>query len=171
MLEKEGLAITIPRRGAQVAQMTEKDLEDVLEVRDALDNLAVASACQKITEEQLDGLDRALKTFQDAITKGDVREIVEADEAFHNVIYAATNNPKLEAIIVNLREQMYRYRYEYVKDNADYSQLIHEHELIIEGLRKRDQEAVKTVMHTHLTNQMVAVKDVIREQNQNAERG
>ncbi|MCR5667430.1 MAG: GntR family transcriptional regulator [Lachnospiraceae bacterium] len=168
MLEKEGLAITIPRRGAQVAQMTEKDLEDVLEVRDALDNLAVISACQRITEEQLDELDMKLRVFQEEIAKGNVREIVEADEAFHNVIYDATNNPKLEAIIVNLREQMYRYRYEYVKDNADYDQLIHEHKLIIEGLRKRDTEAVKKVMHTHLVNQMVAVKDVIREQNQNA---
>jgi DNA-binding GntR family transcriptional regulator len=168
MLEKEGLAITIPRRGAQVAQMTEKDLEDVLEVRDALDNLAVISACQRITEEQLDELDMKLRVFQEEIAKGNVREIVEADEAFHNVIYDATNNPKLEAIIVNLREQMYRYRYEYVKDNADYDQLIHEHKLIIEGLRKRDTGAVKKVMHTHLVNQMVAVKDVIREQNQNA---
>ncbi|MCF0129233.1 MAG: GntR family transcriptional regulator, partial [Pseudobutyrivibrio sp.] len=37
MLEQEGLAVTIPRKGAQVAKMTEKDLQDVLEVRDALD--------------------------------------------------------------------------------------------------------------------------------------
>ena len=88
--------------------------------------------------------------FQDEISKGNVREIVEADEAFHNVIYDATNNPKLEAIIVNLREQMYRYRYEYVKDNADYAQLIHEHELIIDGLRKRDTEAVKKVISKNI---------------------
>ena len=39
MLEQEGLAVTIPRKGAQVAKMTEKDLQDVLEVRDALDEL------------------------------------------------------------------------------------------------------------------------------------
>lgn len=42
MLEQEGLAVTIPRKGAQVAKMTEKDLQDVLEIRDALDELRSA---------------------------------------------------------------------------------------------------------------------------------
>ena len=40
MLEQEGLAVTIPRKGAEVARMTEKDMEDVLQIRDALDELA-----------------------------------------------------------------------------------------------------------------------------------
>ena len=57
MLEQEGLAVTIPRKGAQVAKMTEKDLQDVLEVRDALDALAVACACQRMTDEQFVDLD------------------------------------------------------------------------------------------------------------------
>ena len=46
VLEQEGLAVTIPRKGAQVAKMTEKDLQDVLEIRDALDELAVSMACR-----------------------------------------------------------------------------------------------------------------------------
>ena len=40
-LELEGLVIMIPRRGAEVAQITEKSLRDVLEVRRALDVLSV----------------------------------------------------------------------------------------------------------------------------------
>ena len=40
MLEQEGLAVTMPRKGAEVAKMTLKDMEDVLEVREALDELA-----------------------------------------------------------------------------------------------------------------------------------
>jgi DNA-binding GntR family transcriptional regulator len=71
-----------------------------------------------------------MKSFEEAIAAGEVRRIVEADEAFHNVIYRASDNPKLEAIALNLKEQMYRYRYEYIKDNADYSRLIAEHNAI-----------------------------------------
>ena len=44
-LELEGLVTMIPRRGAEVAQITEKNLRDVLEVRRALDALAVELAC------------------------------------------------------------------------------------------------------------------------------
>jgi DNA-binding GntR family transcriptional regulator len=111
MLEQEGLAVTIPRKGAQVAKMTEKDLQDVLEIRDSLDELAVSMACKRMTVEQLDELREAMEHFKLATTTGEVRKIVEADEEFHNVIYRMANNPKLEVIVNNLKEQMYRYRY------------------------------------------------------------
>ena len=165
MLELEGLAVTIPRKGAQVAKMTEKDLQDVLEVRDALDELAVACACKRMTKEQLVQLKEAMKLFEDATKTDDVRTIVETDEAFHDVIYSAASNPKLVNIINSAREQMYRYRYEYVKDKSVYKQLIDEHRAITEGFEKRDIDYVKKIMHTHLSNQMNAVRIVIREQN------
>lgn len=164
MLEQEGLAVTIPRKGAQVAKMTEKDLQDVLEIRDALDELAVSMACQRMTLELLLELKEAMKDFEIATRSGDVRKIVEADEAFHNVIYRMADNPKLETIVNNMREQTYRYRYEYVKGNSTYNQLIDEHAKIIAGFEKKDSEYVKAIMHTHLENQIEAVRVVIREQ-------
>ena len=164
MLEQEGLAVTIPRKGAQVAKMTEKDLQDVMEVRDALDELAVACACERKNEEQFVRLKSAMGVFEAATKTDDVRAIVEADEAFHNVIYEMAGNPKLETIINNSREQMYRYRYEYVKDRSIYEQLIAEHKAIIEGFERQDVAFVKEIMHTHLENQVDAVRNVIREQ-------
>lgn len=164
MLEQEGLAVTIPRKGAQVAKMTEKDLQDVLEIRDALDELAVSMACQRMTLELLLELKESMKDFEIATGSGDVRKIVEADEAFHNVIYRMADNPKLETIVNNMREQTYRYRYEYVKGNSTYNQLIDEHAKIIAGFEKKDSEYVKAIMHTHLENQIEAVRVVIREQ-------
>ena len=49
-LELEGLVLMIPRRGAEVAEITEKSLRDVLEVRRALEELSVGLACDRITE-------------------------------------------------------------------------------------------------------------------------
>ena len=49
MLEQEGLAVTVPRKGAEVAKMTLKGMEDVLEIREALDILACQLACERIT--------------------------------------------------------------------------------------------------------------------------
>ena len=164
MLEQEGLAVTIPRKGAQVAKMTEKDLQDVLEVRDALDALAVICACERMTDQQFMELKEAMKVFEAATKKDDVRNVVEADEAFHDVIYAAAANPKLENIINSAREQMYRYRYEYVKNPSVYAQLIEEHRAIIDGFERRDVEFLKNIMHVHLSNQINAVREVIREQ-------
>lgn len=164
MLEQEGLAVTIPRKGAQVAKMTEKDLQDVLEIRDALDELAVSMAAERMTPEQLLELKDSMKDFEIATRSGDVRRIVEADEAFHNVIYCMANNPKLENIVNNMRVQTYRYRYEYVKGNSTYHQLVEEHAKIIDGFEKKDTDYVKEIMHQHLENQIEAVRVVIQEQ-------
>jgi DNA-binding GntR family transcriptional regulator len=164
MLEQEGLAVTIPRKGAQVAKMTEKDLQDVLEIRDSLDELAVRMACQRMTKEQLGELRGAMETFRRAAVTRDVRSIVEADEAFHNVIYRMANNPKLEVIVNNLKEQMYRYRYEYIKGKDTYDKLVEEHEFIVQGIERQDAGYVKEIMHQHLENQIEAVRLVIRQQ-------
>ena len=51
-LELEGLVVMIPRRGAQVANITEKDLNDVLEVRITLENMAIEKACANMTDER-----------------------------------------------------------------------------------------------------------------------
>lgn len=63
-LEQEGLVVMIPRRGAQVASITEKDLNDVLEVRIALENVAIEKACKLITEDELGRLWVAAKEFE-----------------------------------------------------------------------------------------------------------
>ena len=55
-LELEGLVVMIPRKGAEVARITEKDMKDVLEVRGALEELAVALACRHVTDEAVDDL-------------------------------------------------------------------------------------------------------------------
>ena len=116
MLEQEGLVIMIPRKGAQVAEISEKDLKDVLEVRLGLEELAVRIACQRITEEELEELEQAVKEFEEAMKRDDLGALAAADVKVHEVIYGSTHNKRLVQIISNIREQMYRYRVEYLKD-------------------------------------------------------
>ncbi|MDD6570210.1 MAG: GntR family transcriptional regulator, partial [Acidaminococcus sp.] len=85
MLEQEGLAVTMPRKGAEVAGMTLKDMEDVLEIREALDDLAVRIACDKITDEQLKHLTDVKEEFEESTKTGDVKKIAQADVNFHDV--------------------------------------------------------------------------------------
>ena len=72
--------------------------------------------------------------------------------------------PKLVNMLNNLREQMYRYRVEYLKDERNYPTLMREHSEIVEGLMTKDKGRVTEAMHKHVKNQVVAVKEMIREQ-------
>lgn len=164
MLEQEGLAVTIPRKGAEVAKMTEKDMEDVLQIRDALDELAASIACELISKEELEKLRRTMHEFEEYAKTGDVKKIAEADVKFHDIIYHATENPKLVNMLNNLREQMYRYRVEYLKDEKNYPTLVKEHSEIVEGLTTKNKQKVTAAMHRHVANQANAVKEIIREQ-------
>ena len=164
MLEQEGLAVTVPRKGAEVAKMTLKGMEDVLEIRGALDELAVELACERITEEQLNDLEKRKQDFEVSLKSGNLKQIAEADVHFHDVIYDATCNPKLINLLNNLREQIYRYRVEYIKKAENHPILMEEHEAIYKALSKRDKQAAKAAIYRHVENQATAVKQVIMRQ-------
>ena len=161
-LELEGLVVMIPRKGAVVAEITEKSLRDVLEVRRALEALAVRLACEKILDAEVEELKVAAERFEEALETGDVTAFAEADVRFHDIIYRATDNQRLIQLLYNLREQMYRYRVEYLKREDAHETLLEEHQAIIETIEKRDVAKAVEAVRTHIDNQVVAVSDTIR---------
>ena len=161
-LELDGLVLMIPRKGAEVADISEKSLKDVLEVRKALEELAVQLTCEKISKAQIAELKQAAEEFKKILKSNDITQIAEADVRFHDVIYMATDNQKLIQLLYNLREQMYRYRVEYLKRPGVYPQLIQEHEEIIRQIEKREKELAAEITCRHIDNQVEAVMNVIR---------
>ena len=153
----------IPRRGAIVAKITEKDLKDVLEVRASLERLSTKLACERMEEETIEELREAQEAFKAALRGDDITLQAQKDVEFHDVIYKSTNNLRLIQMLNNLREQMYRYRLEYLKDGTSHQKLVEEHEAIIEALSRRDTEETTNIMVGHVYNQEQAVMRKIHE--------
>ena len=153
-LELEGLVLMIPRKGAEVAQITEKNMQDVLEVRKALEELSVQLAVEEMK--------MAAEDFRKVLKSGDVTKIAEADVKFHDIIFAATNNQRLITLLNNLREQMYRFRVEYLKQKECYPQLLEEHDKLIALISGGEVEEACELMGCHIDNQASTVSDVIR---------
>lgn len=164
-LELEGLVLMIPRKGAEVAQISEKSLLDVLEVRRSLEELAIELACQRMNEEQLAELEQAQLKFCKAVEGGDSMHIAECDEHYHDIIYSSTQNDKLIQLLNNLREQMYRYRLEYIKDSGKRQILIAEHEEILKALKNRQITEAKNAIREHIDNQGITVSKNIKERH------
>lgn len=112
-------------------------MNDVLEVRRALDALCVELACDRISQEELQHLKKACDTFEEAVKTKDVKQIAQADVALHDIIVEATGNQRLIQLVNNLSEQMYRYRFEYIKDSSQHERLVEEHKVIYESIVKR----------------------------------
>ena len=161
-LELEGLVTMIPRRGAEVAQITEKSLKDVLEVRRALDALCAELACERITEEEKEQLAAACGEFERATKTKEATVIATADVALHDIIVAATGNQRLVQLVNNLAEQMYRYRFEYIKDESQHEKLIEEHRMIYESIMAKDSAAAAEAARIHIDNQERSIMKQIR---------
>ena len=166
-LELEGLVLMIPRKGAEVAQITEKSLRDVLEVRRALENLAVQLACLRMSPQTLADLKAAARAFEEILGGEDVTAVAEADVAFHDVIYMATDNQRLISLLNNLREQMYRYRVEYLKKKNATNSFLWEHQEIIRAIEAGEIDVATKITEQHIDNQVEAVSDALRHLEEN----
>ena len=138
-LELEGLVLMIPRKGAEVAKISEKSLRDVLEVRRSLEELAIELACHRMSED-------------------DMRELEVVQGRFREAIAVQMLN--------NLREQMYRYRLEYIKDEDKRQVLLVEHEHILTALKSRNIAEAKDAAREHIDNQEITVSRNIKEKEQ-----
>lgn len=161
-LELEGLVVMIPRKGAEVAMITEQDIKDVLEVRAALEGLAVSIACQKMTEEERRKLCLVSDEFTVAAKELDVEVVIKKDVEFHDSIYSATQNEKLIQIINNLREQIYRFRVEYIRQMKDFSAIVKEHEEIVSAITNKKSDLAKDIAIRHIQNQEKVVISSIK---------
>ena len=164
MLELEGLVVMIPRRGAAVAQITKQDLEDVLEVRCSLEELAVELACTRITGKELDNLHDALKDFENACDANDIKALAEKYVAFHDIIFESTGNQRLIQLLNNLREQMYRYRLEYLKEESYHNKLLQEHKQIELDIKNHDVASARCHSKEHIYNQVMYVSQKIEDE-------
>lgn len=161
-LELEGLVNNVPRKGAVVAQITEKGMNDVLEIRSALEVLCVELACLRIQEEELVSLKQACEEFETAVKQENLKIIAQADVAFHDIIIKTTGNDRLLQMLNNLSQQMYRYRYEYIRDRSGHSQLVKEHRSIYNSIANKDIESAREAVKLHIENQRVAIIEQIR---------
>ncbi|MGN0169914.1 MAG: GntR family transcriptional regulator [Lachnospiraceae bacterium] len=163
MLEQEGLALTIPRRGAQVAKMTQKDMEDVYVIRRCLEQLAVKYISGHLTPGQVADMRYAEKVFEEAVADGDPSEIEQKDWEFHATIFEATGNQRLVSIMMTLQEQLSRYRWAQWQDGAQLRKLIQEHRGIVDALKRGEQEEGLQAVLVHLDSQEEIIKYAIRK--------
>lgn len=151
-LELEGLVIMMPRKGAYVADLSLKDITDVLEIRAALEGLAAGLAVLRITDEEIEELEITARQFHQAIEDDDFDMIVQKDIEFHDRIFRATRNDKLLQITNNLREQVQRFRIMYINKSNKSKDLAKEHYEIAEAISKRNIDMAERIAKKHIEN-------------------
>lgn len=161
-LELEGLVNMLPRKGAHVAELSVKDIMDVLEVRASLDGLATALAAQRIRDEELHELKHVQGQLITYVEKGNLQGSIKKDVEFHDIIYRSSRNEKLIQIANNLREQVHRFRVIFLKDYGSPKEIIKEHTEIFDAIQNRDADTSRTAADLHIKKQEEAIVKAIK---------
>ncbi|MBP2639209.1 MAG: rspR 3 [Firmicutes bacterium] len=151
-LELEGFVVMIPRRGTYVADLSIKDVNEVFEIRTALDILAAGLAVERITEEELEQLERVLVEIGEYIEQNDIEKIVAADSRYHDILYRASRNDRLVGIINNLREQFTRFRSISMAYPGRIKNTVEEHRQLVEAIAQRDIALAQRLAREHMEN-------------------
>lgn len=139
-LEAQGLAVNIPRRGVRVADFGLTDVQEVAEMRAALEVLALRYAIPNLTPAILDEAEAATLAGDKAM---DVRQWEEANRRFHRLITAPCNMPRLMETIDGLHAASARFLFSAWRAGWE-RRTDTDHRAIIDALRHgRDEEAVR----------------------------
>jgi DNA-binding GntR family transcriptional regulator len=161
-LELEGLVDMRARRGAQVADLSVKDIMDVLEVRATLDGLATALSATRITEEEIKELKHVNSQFISFVEKENLQGTIKKDVEFHDIIYHSSRNEKLIQIANNLREQIQRFRVIYLKDFNSTKEIIKEHKDIFDAIQSKEPQLAQELAQKHIKKQEESIINSLR---------
>lgn len=162
-LELEGFVVMIPRKGAYVAGLSLKEMSDVFEIRGALESLAAQLAAERITDEELEKLERLLVKIAEHIEKGDIEQVIALDIEFHDVLFQASRNQRLVQMVSYLREQVHRYRTTSLSYPGRMKAALEEHMKIVEALSARDAEAAGRLAQEHIDSAESSFMQAIKE--------
>jgi DNA-binding GntR family transcriptional regulator len=149
-LEKEGFVTIIPRKGAAVSKITAQTIEDIFEIRESLESLAVKKSIEKISIEKLEKVGEEFKKFINKPTNAEncIRYLT-LDKKFHDLLSQNCGNKKLIELLANLQEQIHWLRNISLK-RITFAGSVKEHFAIIEALKKNDEELINEVLLQHL---------------------
>ena len=160
-LETEGLVTTYPARGSFVTVLTPDDMQEIYELRLALELWALERSIARITDEELDALQAA---FEEGYRTGAWETLHNADRGLHDLITEKAWSRRLLMLLSLLNTQAERIRYQSAqslgRDDLSYREHLH----IIQCIRERDLEKSRAALRTHLRSVANSAMDAAKAQ-------
>jgi DNA-binding GntR family transcriptional regulator len=161
LLSAEGLVQIQPNRGAQVVELSEKDIRESFEVMSALEALSGELACRRISDEELAEVRALTYEMLACHARRDLPAYYRLNRAIHERINQAADNRLLGQVYatLNLRIQNLRFRLNFDHDQWDTA--AREHAEMVDALAARDSARMATIMRRHLKHKGEAVLEAL----------
>ena len=155
-LRQEGL-IEETGKGAVVIGITEKDLDDVYEVRLRIEGLATSLCAESITGEQLTELEEIVALQEFYTSRGQADSIKNLDSRFHELIYSYCGSRILSSLLSDLHRKVQRFRRASVENPERARAAVAEHREILNALRERNRALAERLAVEHIQNARASI--------------
>ncbi len=158
-LELEGLIESKPRVGYVVKSISEQEVEEICEIRMAIEALATRWAMEKAHKNLVEELKKNISISDEKASRGDVKTFVDLDARFHEIIARFSGSQRLLELAKTLRRHMLRYRVQSIYSIDNVLRAIEGHKGILREIEKRDLDGVNKAIRHHMEQ---SKKDVLR---------
>ena len=135
LLERSGLVRITPNRGAEVCKITMEEALDLYDVRAGLAQVAGRLAASRLAASEEASLLTLVQQMQQALAQRDGATYSELNTVFHNLLMAATKNPRLIDVNARIEDELSLYLHKGVYTIAQMQGSFGEHERIFEAVR------------------------------------
>jgi DNA-binding GntR family transcriptional regulator len=154
-LEADGFVVVQSPRRVVVRQLSRVDVEELFDVREALEVLATGLACQRVDPSALRRLKRAVTEAARALAAGNITQAAEANVRFHQEIVTLAGNGLLLSMLHQLEDRL-RWLF---RQNEDWDRLLHEHRRLYEAIASGDPELARACSAEHVrVNRALALR-------------
>ena len=156
-LASQDLIIFLPRRGLMVNRFTRRDVDEIFELRKAIELAAVEKITVTSPPFDLFEIEGALLSQRKAVKQKDYLAFMEADRLFHTSVSELTSNRRLIAILDNIRDMIHVMGAKALALEGRAVEVIKEHQTILEAVKKGNLEEARRAMAYHLDQSKEAV--------------
>lgn len=151
-LEREGLVIREPHRGATVARLSLDDLDEVHSLRLALEQLAVTEAMRMTDQSYLDEMQSVIDEMGVCLERGiTTQEAALLDTRFHEIICVASGHKRLYNMWSTLRPQIHIFLLSRNVVNQDFRDyMVPDHQVLLDAMRTGDEAGAMDILRGHL---------------------
>ena len=157
LLKGEGFVQDVPRRGVIVTTLSREDIDDLFEVREALEVQAARLACLRATQDEVEYLVGIADRAQQARDSGDFAAIADLNEAFHDAIPRLAHNRTLATTLEPLEGRLHWV----LRQNRSPESLIREHSELAAAIAARDPERAADVARRHVESSRTICHEVM----------
>jgi DNA-binding GntR family transcriptional regulator len=156
-LASQDLIIFLPRRGLMVNRFTRRDVDEIFELRKAIELAAVEKITEASPPFDLFEIEESLLKQRKAAKEKDYLAFMEADRLFHTSFSELTNNRRLIAILENIRDMIHVMGAKALALEGRALNVIEEHQAIFKAVKRGNSEAARKAMSYHLDQSKEAV--------------